>query len=213
MGNLTYLIITVGAIAVLVWYVFYTDKEAKKYRAKKEEHERAEREAQERKKRKDHEAQMARVERLRKLGEVKRQAEVVGDEDVLKAVLNDVYRGDMPEQLDNGLWTSIFPNLETMKIAGINYRGNLSAYVGDFRGVLIPEPKNEYDPNAIMIKCEDGKHLGYVPEDLTASIRERLGDDFKRHRITGTIEEHEEDDDEDERTRKFFTGYINIVYK
>ena len=215
--NVFYLLLTVGLIALLVWYTMYTDKQAKKKREIMAEHERAEREAQERKERKDREAEIMRIDRLRKLGEVKRQAEVVGDDDVVKAVLNDVYRGEMPKKLDNGLWTSVFSNLDIMKIAGINYRGNLSAYVGDFKGVLVPEPKNDYDPNAITIKCEDGKHIGYVPEDLTASIRERLGDDFKRYRITGTIEEHEEYDDEDdyedERTRKFFTGYINTVYK
>ena len=124
--------------------------------------------AREEKKRKaiaeqEHEQLMADIARQKQLMEVLRQAKMVGDKETEDDVLNGTYDGDMPEELSNGMYTSLFSNLYIFNIAGINYRGNLSAYVGDFNGVLVPKPKNEYDPNAIMIKCEDGKHLGYIP--------------------------------------------------
>lgn len=58
-----------------------------------------------------------------------------------------------------------------VKIAGTNYRRGLSKYAGQFSGILEAEPGNTYDKNAIMIKCEDGKHIGYIPSDMTAEVR------------------------------------------
>ena len=168
----------------------------------------------ERKKNEERDA-LANAKRLIGLMEVKRQAELVGRQDVVDAVLNGTYDGKLPEELGYGTPVSMFDGLEVMKIAGINYRGNLKAYVGDFKGVLIPEPKNEYDPNAIMVKCEDGKHLGYVPEDLTSKVRDAIGKDFERWKVTGKISECEDVDDLDEsgKPRKFFSGYIYFAYK
>lgn len=154
---------------------------------------------------KEHREFMANVKRQMQLMEVLRQAKLVGDKESEADILNGNYDGKLPEELSNGMWTSVFDNLTILNIAGINYRGNLSAYVGDFNGVLVPEPKNDYDPNAIMIKCEDGKHLGYVPENMTDMVREIVGEDFQRYRITGHIFDNEDED------HKYFTGYINIV--
>ena len=161
-----------------------------------------------------HRELMANIKRQTQLMEVLRQAKLVGDKETENDILNGTYDGELPEELSNGMWTSVFNNLDIINIAGINYRGNLSAYVGDFNGVLVPEPKNEYDPNAIMIKCEDGKHLGYIPENLTDMVRDTIGQDFQRYRITGHIFEHEDDSmviDENDKPRKYFTGYINLV--
>ena len=166
-----------------------------------------------------------RMEQLRQkliLAEVLRQAKLSGDEKIIDIVLNhpDDYNGPMPQEWDNGYFSSIYPErLLIMNIAGINYRGSLKTYVGDFNGVLVPEPKNDFDPNAIMIKCEDGKHLGYIAENLTEDVRDFIGhpdaeNDTKwRHRITGHIDEREDDDelDEHDRPRKYYTGYINIT--
>ena len=152
-----------------------------------------------------HRELMANIKRQTQLMEVLRQAKMVGDKETEADILNGTYDGDMPEELSNGMWTSVFNHLDIINIAGINYRGNLSAYVGDFNGVLVPEPKNDYDPNAIMIKCEDGKHLGYIPENLTDMVREIVGSDFQRHRITGHIFDNEDEN------HKYFTGYINLV--
>ena len=152
-----------------------------------------------------HRELMANIKRQTQLMEVLRQAKMVGDKETEADILNGTYDGDMPEELSNGMWTSVFNHLDIINIAGINYRGNLSAYVGDFNGVLVPEPKNDYDPNAIMIKCEDGKHLGYIPENLTDMVREIVGSDFQRYRITGHIFDNEDEN------HKYFTGYINLV--
>ena len=161
-----------------------------------------------------HRELMANIKRQTQLMEVLRQAKMVGDKETENDILNGTYDGELPEELSNGMWTSVFNHLDIINIAGINYRGNLSAYVGDFNGVLVPEPKNDYDQNAIMIKCEDGKHLGYIPEDLTDMVRDTIGQDFQRYRITGHIFEHEDDSmviDEKDKPRRYFTGYINLV--
>ena len=161
-----------------------------------------------------HRELMANIKRQTQLMEVLRQAKLVGDKETEADILNGNYDGKMPEELSNGMWTSVFDNLTILNIAGINYRGNLSAYVGDFNGVLVPEPKNDYDPNAIMIKCEDGKHLGYVPENLTDIVREIVGEDFHRYRITGRIFEREDDSMilvDNDKPRRYFTGCIYLV--
>lgn len=186
---------------IIIGFVLFKDYCDKKDR---ETIERQERE-QQAKAEQEHKRLMADIARQKQLMEVLRQAKLVGDKEIEADVLNGTYDGKLPEELSNGMWTSVFDNLTILNIAGINYRGNLSAYVGDFNGVLVPEPKNDYDPNAIMIKCEDGKHLGYVPENLTDMVREIVGEDFQRYRITGHIYEHEDED------HKYFTGYINIV--
>ena len=198
MGIFLGMLLIAGAIT---GFVLLTEYSTKKYaeRMAKEEHQREV--IQERK----HRELMENVKRQKQLMEVMHQAKLVGDKETEADVLNGTYDGKLPEELSNGMWTSVFDNLTIINIAGINYRGNLSAYVGDFNGVLVPEPKNDYDQNAIMIKCEDGKHLGYIPENLTDMVREIAGQDFQRYRITGHIFENEDDE------RKYFTGYINLV--
>lgn len=142
--------------------------------------------------------------------EVMKQSKLVGDEQTRMAVMNNEYSGEFPNE-ECGRFTSIYPDkLMILGIAGINYRGNLKSYVGDFKGVLVPEPKNDYDPNAIKIVCEDGKHLGYIAESMTQEVRDFIGvkgSDW-RHSITGIIDECQDGDEDD---RKFFAGTIYIV--
>ena len=193
---------------IIIGFVLFKDYCDKKDREAIERQERERRAKAEQ----EHEQLMADIAHQKQLMEVLRQAKLVGDKEIEADVLNGTYDGKMPEELPNGMWTSIFDNLYIFNIAGINYRGNLSAYVGDFNGVLVPEPKNDYDPNAIMIKCEDGKHLGYIPENMTDMVRDIIGEDFQRYRITGHIFEHEDDSiDENDKPRRYFTGYINLV--
>lgn len=198
MSVLIGILLIAGLLIGIVLFKDYCDKKYNE-RIMQEEHERAEL------KQREHDKLMADIKRQMQVMEVLRQAKLVGDKETEADVLNGEYDGKLPEELSNGMWTSVFENLTILNIAGINYRGNLSAYVGDFNGVLVPEPKNEYDPNAIMIKCEDGKHLGYVPENMTDMVREIVGEDFQRYRITGHIFDNEDED------HKYFTGYINIV--
>ena len=186
---------------LLIGIVLFKDYCDKKYAERMAEEERERNESKQR----DFDEMMRDLEQQTMLMEVYRQAKLVGDDETQADVMNGTYDGKLPQKLDNGMWTSVYDNLTIINIAGINYRGNLSSYVGDFNGVLVPEPKNDYDPNAIMIKCEDGKHLGYIPENLTDMVREIVGSDFQRYRITGHIFDNEDEN------HKYFTGYINLV--
>jgi hypothetical protein len=148
------------------------------------------------------------------MNELRRQAEIMGDTDCVEQVNNMTYHGPLPERRTDGAWTSVYDDLRILKIAGMQYRGNLSAYEGNFNGVLVPEPKNEYDPFAIMVKVEDGKHVGYIKEEQTDMVRtwvgaEQLGTDeptiFKPYRICGTITSKEDYDN-----KKSFDGCVYI---
>lgn len=57
-------------------------------------------------------------------------------------------------------------------VKGVNFSGNLSEYVGEFVGRLVAEPENEHDPNAISVRHKDGRHIGYVPKNLTQKVRD-----------------------------------------
>lgn len=63
---------------------------------------------------------------------------------------------------------------EVYNIAGINYRGDLTNALGTNEAVLIPEPTNPHDPNAIRIELTDGTHVGYIPADQTAEAAKHL---------------------------------------
>ena len=91
------------------------------------------------------------------------------------------------------------------KIAGINYREGIDAYIGDFAGYLQEDIKNEYDPNAIAIYHSDGHHLGFIPADENADVRE-LNLQFPIP-VTGTIEKIYDDSE----NREFFVGVVYIV--
>ena len=79
---------------------------------------------------------------------------------------------------DSGYYVSVWPkNQKTgdyleFEIAGMSYRENIDSYLGEHSGTLEAEPTNPYDANAIKILAEDGHHVGYVPKDMTASVRE-----------------------------------------
>lgn len=206
MDNIFMPLIAVIGLIIYVWVTNKQKQEERKRIAKQKEDEQRERERKEA----EHRRMMEEAERFVALYELMNQAKAVGDVETYEKVKNNKYMGKVPTRPD-GQWQSMYDNLMILKIAGINYRGNLSAYVGKFKGVLKPEPKNDYDPNAIMIKCEDGKHLGYVPEDKTEDVRAFIGADgvdFNPYRIEGDIEECEDDDE-----RKFFVGRIYVVKK
>lgn len=155
------------------------------------------------------------MRRERQKLEILRQANIVGDQATVDAVLADRYDGPMPQLWSNETaYNSIYPDrLLIVNIAGINYRSGIRTYVGEFNGVLVPDPKNDYDPEAIKIKAEDGHHLGFVPEYMTYDVRQLIGhpditDTKWKHRVTGYIDEHE---DYSGRKRRYFTGYINVI--
>ena len=78
---------------------------------------------------------------------------------------------------DKGYYVTVWPkdynhfDMVRFCIAGIEYRDNIDEYLGESVGVLEAEPTNPYDPNAIKILAHDGHHVGYVPKDMTAEVR------------------------------------------
>lgn len=146
---------------------------------------------------------LANANRLMLLMEVMRQAKLYGDSDTVQAVNNMTYDGPLPEKLPDGSYTRIY-ELQDYNIAGINYRENIAAYLGDLEGYLKPDPDNEHDPNAIAVYAHDGHHLGFVPSACTDYIRS-LGKQFPIA-ITGTITQ-EHDDIED---RYYFVGTVYL---
>ena len=133
------------------------------------------------------------------------QADIVGDINTSSAIKSETYHGPLPEKRDDGGWLSIYDNLRILKIAGINYREGINRYVGRINCALVPEPDNEYDPDAIKIVAEDRHHIGYIPSGQTEMVCWLTANEFP-YRCTAIIEEHEDEDD----GHHFFTGYVYI---
>ena len=133
------------------------------------------------------------------------QAGIVGDKFVPGAIASGSYTGPLPEPRSDGGWLSIYDNLRILKIAGINHRQGISRYVGRVECALVPEPDNEYDPDAIKIVAEDRHHLGYIPSGQTDLVCSLTANEFP-YRCTAFIEECEDEDD----GHKFFIGFVYI---
>ena len=133
------------------------------------------------------------------------QAEIVGDHLTETSINAGTYTGPLPERRADGGWLSIYDNLRILKIAGINHRQGISRYVGRVECALVPEPDNEYDPDAIKIVAEDRHHLGYIPSGQTDLVCSLTANEFP-YRCTAFIEQCEDEDD----GHKFFTGFVYI---
>lgn len=78
---------------------------------------------------------------------------------------------------DKAYYVSVLPKDQSQfdiiefPIAGMSHRDNIDDYLGEFKGTLEAEPTNSYDTNAIKVLAPDGHHVGYVPKDITAEIR------------------------------------------
>ena len=153
----------------------------------------------------DHDALMRDAEMMKLRVEVLIQSEVVGDTATHDAVMNDSYDGPWPELRSDGAFLSLYDNLRILKIAGINYRSGINRYVGRVNCALVPEPNNEYDPDAIKVVAEDRHHLGYIPSDQTDFVRSLAGDQFP-YRCLAVIDEREDEMD----GNKFYDGRIYI---
>jgi len=99
----------------------------------------------------------------------------------------------------------MFDNLRILKIVGINHRQGIGRYVGRVECAMVPEPDNEYDPDAIKIVAEDRHHLGYIPSGQTEMVCWLTANEFP-YRCTAFIEAHEDETD----GHKFFVGYVYI---
>lgn len=157
---------------------------------------------------------LAQAKRLLLLTEVKRQAEAAGDTATVQAVLEMTYAGKMPIEKPDGTYTNIYKHVVSYSIAGINYRDHINRYVGSFMGYLQPEPDNTYDPDAIAIYHDDGHHLGYIPANRTAAVRQNCK--TFPYSCFGVIESFSEDDDEatydgyKRPSRTYYSGMICI---
>lgn len=212
-------LICVIIIGTIVAVIFYNERAKERHREEVEEMREMWRRADERKRleqeQKDREL-LENAHRMLLLTEVRRQAEIVGDSATIDSIDAMKYEGPLPELRDDGAYLSIYDNLRILKIAGMKYRGDLSAYVGRFNGTVVPEPTNEYDPFAIQVKCEDGYLLGYIREDQTQIVRwlvgepQMVGDEepttFKPYRITGFIYDKTDEID----GHQFYDGVIYI---
>ena len=145
------------------------------------------------------------IQNVSQLAEALVQADIVGDHITADRIKRNDYDGPLPERRDDGGWLSIYDNLRILKIAGINHRQGISRYVGRVECALVPEPDNEYDPDAIKIVAEDRHHLGYIQSGQTDFVCSLTANEFP-YRCTAFIEAHEDEID----GHKFFTGYVYI---
>ena len=148
------------------------------------------------------------TERMRRLAEAMIQAKAAGHDDDYEAIMNGTYRGPLPEPRDDGGYLSIYDDLRILKIAGINYRQGIIRYMGRVMSALVPEPANEFDPNAIKIVAEDRHHLGYIPTNQTDFVRSLTEESFP-YRCECHIYQAEDEDD----GHKFFYGFVYIKRK
>ena len=140
-----------------------------------------------------------------------RQAKEAFDFDTQIAIVKGTYTGPLPEHIAFDKWTDLYPELYHTKIAGINFRKDIRnlAYIY-FDAILIPEPTNKHDKNAIkIVHAEDGRLLGYIPADETGDVRKWVNNQFP-YPCRAFIDECEEWDDVRERERSFLVGEINI---
>lgn len=138
--------------------------------------------------------------------EALRQAAKVFDWNMYNDIMDGIYTGPWPEQIVGGYYTSLYPNIMTLNIAGINYRTGIDDLASlYFDATLIPEPTNEHDPNAIRVECsEDNRHIGYIPSDATQQVREWIGNNFP-YQCYAHIEKSEEWD-----KTTYLYGHVNI---
>lgn len=82
---------------------------------------------------------------------------------------------------DKGYHVSVWPkdvykpDFIEFEIAGITHHADVAMkHLGENVGYLLPEPDNPNDANAIRIMTTDWQSVGYVPRDMTATIREQV---------------------------------------
>ena len=145
---------------------------------------------------------VADANRLTALAELMRQSKENGDEETYNLIMANKYDGPLPEKTGDG-WTNMY-ELE-ISIAGINYRENMDKYIGTWEVTLVPDPENEYDPNAIKIVNADGVLFGFVPKDMTDTVRKRTSLPAVG---TAVIAKGEEDDIDSDG--EYFYGKVRI---
>ena len=81
---------------------------------------------------------------------------------------------------DKGYHVSVWPkdlyqpDFIEFEIAGITHHADVAMkHLGESMALLVAEPDNPYDPNAIRVMTSDWQLLGYVPRDMTDIIHEQ----------------------------------------
>ena len=194
--------IIIGLAVLFVWWLITPNQS---YRQRQLEAAQRIAKAEEERRAADHERFMADARQLMRQGEALIQADLAGNQTVHDAIMSNNYNGPLPERRDDGGWLSVFENLRILKIAGINRREGISRYVGRVDCALVPEPDNEFDPEAIKIVADDRHHLGYIPADHTVFVRSLTAGEFP-YKVTAFIEEKQDEVD----GHRFFVGYVYI---
>ena len=194
--------IIIGLAVLFVWWLVTPNQS---YRQRQLEAAQRIAKAESEKRDAEHDDLLAKARQLMRQGEALIQAELAGKDTIRDAILSNSYSGPLPERRDDGGWLSVFENLRILKIAGINRREGISRYVGRVDCALVPEPDNEFDPEAIKIVADDRHHLGYIPADQTAFVRSLTAGEFP-YKATAFIEEKQDEVD----GHLFFVGYVYI---
>ena len=194
--------IIIGLAVLFVWWLVTPNQS---YRQRQLEAAQRIAKAESEKRDAEHDDLLAKARQLMRQGEALIQAELAGKDTIRDAILSNSYSGPWPERRDDGGWLSIYDNLRILKIAGINHREGIDRYVGRVDCALVPEPDNEFDPEAIKIVADDRHHLGYIPADQTAFVRSLTAEEFP-YKATAFIEEKEDELD----GHRFFVGYVYI---
>ena len=139
--------------------------------------------------------------------EALRQSEIMGDDKTHSAILENTYQGPWPERRGGDGWLSIYDDLRILNVAGMSFRQGMGRYKGFIDAALVPEPNNEFDPNAIKIVAIDRHHLGYIPADQTDFVRSLTGESFPYRCKCEVIEGYNDDDE------KTYHGFVYIRRK
>lgn len=140
-----------------------------------------------------------------------RQADEAFDWDTHNAIVTGTYDGPLPDY-DGAYWSQLYPNIYQTKIAGINFARGIKNLAGVyFDALLIPEPTNKYDTNAIkIIHAHDRRKLGYIPAEETDAVRRWVSNQFP-YPCRAHIEDFEDFDEEKEKEVIRLKGEINII--
>lgn len=140
-----------------------------------------------------------------------RQADEAFDWDTHNAVVSGTYDGPLPDY-DGAYWSQLYPNIYHTRIAGINFARGIKNLAGVyFDALLIPEPTNKYDRNAIkIIHAQDRRKLGYIPAEETDAVRRWVSNQFP-YPCRAHIEDFEDFDEEKEKEVIRLKGEINII--
>lgn len=140
-----------------------------------------------------------------------RQADEAFDWDTHNAIVSGTYDGPLPDY-DGAYWSQLYPNIYHTRIAGINFARGIKNLAGVyFDALLIPEPTNKYDHNAIkVVHAHDRRKLGYIPAEETDAVRRWVSNQFP-YPCRAHIEDFEDFDEEKEKEVIRLKGEINII--